>query len=197
VNSVSALTLKSSGFKHMRPEQLISLKPQDVVIALKLVAIKDASWSQSNLAKSVNMSTGFINQALQRLEQCNLYRSKRKIVLVDALKDFLVYGIRYVFPAQKGPTVRGVPTSIAAPPMSSHMAVSGLNWPPVWRDIRGEHQGYEIVPLCPAIALVIQDERFYELLALVDVFREGRTREKKIAAEELEARFNEYKLALK
>jgi hypothetical protein len=181
----------------MRPELDVSLKPQDIVIALKLVALGRANWTQASLANSLGMSTAFINQALPRMEQCNLYRTKRKVVLVDALKEFLVHGIRCVFPAPKGSTVRGVPTSIAAPPMTEHMDIASLNWPPVWRHLTGPMQGYEISPLCPAIGKVLDDTAFYELLALVDVLREGRARERKIAAEELDTRFEQYKTEIK
>jgi hypothetical protein len=172
---------------------LKSLKPQDVVIALKIVALGQKNWTQASLAASLDMSLTFVNQALPRLEECHLYKAKRKVVLVDGLKDFLMFGIRYVFPASKGQLVRGIPTSIGAPPLLEHMNLEALNWPPVWQYLAGSKQGYSIQPLFSGVDKTLDDREFYELLALVDVFREGRAREKKIAVDELEVRLNRYK----
>jgi hypothetical protein len=171
-----------------------SLKSQDVVIAIKLVAFGNNAWTQSSLAKSLNMSPAFINHALPRLDECGFYKSKKKLVLVDDLQTFLIFGIRHVFPTKRGERVRGTPTSIGAEPMRSHMAVEALNWPPVWPYLLGSEQGYAIQPLCPAIEKVLEDKLFYEILSLVDVLREGRPREKQIAIDELKKRFNQYKV---
>ena len=36
----------------------------------------------------------------------------------SALLEFLLHGIRYAFPAEKGSLTRGVPTGYAAPPLN-------------------------------------------------------------------------------
>jgi hypothetical protein len=73
------------------------------------------------------------------------------------------------------------------------MNLEALNWPPVWQYLAGSKQGYSIQPLFSGVDKTLDDREFYELLALVDVFREGRAREKKIAVDELEVRLNRYK----
>lgn len=172
---------------------LKSLKSQDVAIVLKIVALGQKTWTQAQLATSLDMSLTFVNQALPRLEECHLYKVKRKAVLVDGLKDFLVFGVRYAFPATKGKLVRGIPTSIGASPLLEHMNSEALNWPPVWQYLAGSKQGYSIQPLFAGVEKALEDKEFYELLALADVFREGRAREKNIAMVELEIRLNRYK----
>lgn len=181
----------------MMSSDLVSLKPLDVVIALKIVTLGREPWTISDIASSLRISKASASMALHRLEHCNLYKVKRRVVIVEALKDFLIYGIRCVYPAQRGGIVRGFPTSIAALPMSTHMDVAALSWPPVWKSIKGSKQGYEIVPLFQNVEFIIADKPLYEFLALVDVLREGPPRERKIAIDELESRFNQYKSATK
>ena len=56
----------------------------------------------------------------------------------------------------------------------------------VWADINGDMIGLEIEPLYKKqIEAVRQDDVFYKLLALVDVLRVGRNREKTIAINHL------------
>ena len=56
----------------------------------------------------------------------------------------------------------------------------------VWPDPVGESRGQAIEPLYPGLIQAVKtDERFYQLLALTDVIRIGRVRERKTAIEEL------------
>ena len=52
-------------------------------------------------------------------------------------------------------------------------------------------RGLAFAPLYPSVpAAALQDSRLYELLALVDAIRDGRARERKFAAKELESRLD-------
>ena len=56
----------------------------------------------------------------------------------------------------------------------------------MWPSSKGGMRGQVIVPFYPQLAeAVLKDKKFYELLSLVEVLRVGRTREKKIAKEEI------------
>lgn len=89
--------------------------------------------------------------------------------------------------------MRGVPTASAAAPLNKVMDAEALAWPPVWTDAHGTAQGYAIVPLYSgAPEIVGNDSDLYELLSLVDALREGRSRERKLAAAELSIRFKDY-----
>jgi hypothetical protein len=104
------------------------------------------------------------------------------------LLEFLLHGVRYVFPAEKGSPTRGVPTSYAAAPLRKSIADAG-ELPPVWPYADGPVRGYSFTPLhknVPQAAL--EDERLYELLALVDALRDGRARERELAVKELTKR---------
>jgi hypothetical protein len=104
---------------------------------------------------------------------------------LSALEEFLLHGLKYAFPAERGEVTRGMPTSYAAPPLKDAIA-SGDELPPVWPWRDGDTRGIALQPLyktAPVAAL--QDPFLYELLALVDAIRDGRARERKIAEKEL------------
>jgi len=106
----------------------------------------------------------------------------------SALLEFLLHGVRYAFPAEKGSPTRGVPTSYAAAPLRKSIADAG-ELPPVWPYADGPVRGYSFTPLhknVPQAAL--EDKRLYELLALVDALRDGRARERELAVKELTKR---------
>ena len=105
----------------------------------------------------------------------------------SALMEFIQYGLRYVFPQQPGAVVRGVPTAHSAPPLMDLIQSQEAY---VWPYSKGEVRGHSIAPLyssTPEAAL--KDEKLYELLALVDAVRMGRSRERELALIELKKRF--------
>lgn len=106
------------------------------------------------------------------------------------LKEFLIHGLKYVFPAERGGPTRGIPTAEAAAPLAQHLHLD-FSLPPVWPHAEGPFRGIAFSPLyknVPKAALL--DSKLYELLALVDAIREGRAREREIAIRELTARID-------
>jgi len=62
------------------------------------------------------------------------------LVIRAALKEFLLHGAKYAFPATLGSPTRGIPTAYAAPPLAT--LVSQPNeLPPVWPDAEGNQRG--------------------------------------------------------
>jgi hypothetical protein len=60
---------------------------------------------------------------------------------------------------------------------------------PVWPDPEGKIKGRAVEPLHPGVPKAAQeDDEFYALLALIDVLRVGRAREREMAEAELEKR---------
>ena len=108
-------------------------------------------------------------------------------VNVKALEEFLVHGIKYAFPAEKGGMTRGMPTASAAEPLSLKMTQEDPV--PVWPFEQGSRRGYAFSPLyrrAPQAAL--KDHDLYELLALVDALRDGGARERELAKRALSVR---------
>lgn len=170
----------------MRPFN--GIKPQDIVILLKLATLGDKPWRHIDLAGALGLSQSEISFALDRCRTAGFLDSAKKNVMKTALLEFLVHGLRYVFPARPGPLTRGIPTAHSAPPLSKSIVASEEDvyvWP--WDN--GKVRGQAIEPLYHNAPLAAEKDRaLYELMALVDALRAGRAREKVIAARELEAR---------
>ena len=153
----------------------MNLKPQDVCILLKIVALDGAPWSYSQLAYELGMSASEVHAGVKRASQACLLRLQEGWGTPDAaaLEEFLVHGLKYAFPPVRGGLTRGIPTSRAAPPLN-RAALHSAEPPPVWPDEKGEVRGYGFSPLYKSVPFAVRrDARLYELLALVDAIRSG------------------------
>lgn len=183
----------------------MELRPQDVVVVLKLVASFPKPWTYGQLGEELSMSPSQVFRSVDRAEIARLLDTRALPLPPPGwaqdhpmswpnrgnLKEFLVYGVKYAFPVKRGGLVRGVPTAHAAPPLNTQIAQS-FDPPPVWPYAEGSVRGTEFSPLyrnVPAAAL--HDSKFYELLALVDAIRDGRAREREIAISELASRIDQ------
>ena len=168
----------------------MSLKPQDVCILLKIVAMGRAPWSYVPLAYELAMSASEVHAGVKRAIDAGLMRLDGGWGYPDpaALEEFLVHGVKYVFTPDRGGLTRGIPTSFAAPPLN-RLREAGDEPPPVWPDERGEARGYEFSPLYKSVPVAARrDPRLYELLALVDAIRGGDPDTRELAVRELRAR---------
>jgi DNA-binding Lrp family transcriptional regulator len=163
------------------------LKPQDMMVALKLCTYPRKRPPISIVAADLKMSPSEVHAAIKRLQQARLLHGPEMEDQpnLSAIEEFLLHGVKYAFPAEHGGVTRGLPTSFAAPPLNNEI-VSSDELPPVWPWRDGETRGIALAPLyktAPAAAL--RDPVLYELLALVDAIRDGRARERKIAEKHL------------
>ena len=86
------------------------MRPQDVVILLKMTLLKDTNWTFAEIAKSLQISETEVSFAMERNKLAGLVSPDKSKVNKLALREFLVYGIKYVFPPQVGHTARGIAT---------------------------------------------------------------------------------------
>jgi hypothetical protein len=114
-----------------------------------------------------------------------------------ALEEFLVHGLKYAFPAERGELTRGVATSFGAAPLRALIAPA--NDPiPVWPHEEGKQRGISLAPLYKTVPIAaLRDESLYELLVIADALRDGRVRERKIAENELHRRLRGVNAAFK
>ena len=169
----------------MRQSQY-SMKPQDVVVLLKVIALNDDNWQQIPLAHSLKMSQSEVSQSVARSKYAGLLDDSGKKVMRQALYNFLQYGLAVVFPAKPGAVVRGIPTAHSASPLNKEIS-SGEDY--VWPFAQGNVRGHGITPLYATVPqAALDDEQLHALLALTDALRVGKAREKNIAVQELKNR---------
>lgn len=185
------------------------LKPQDIVILLKIIAIAHASkskpgvWTQAKLAIHLCMSPSEVNAGIKRLYQSGLLglgvgiegsyqKNLIPLPIKAACEECLIYGVKYFFPIQLAAYTRGIATSYAAPIFTKHISI-GNDPIPVWPYAEGEQRGLALEPLYRSVPQSIAeypDQVFYELLTLIDTIRTGRARERNIAINLLKERIN-------
>lgn len=159
------------------------MRPQDIAILLKIIAIGKMDWQLAGLSHVMSISLSEISESLNRSRIAGLIDFKKKKISRQNLLEFLEYGVKYVFPAAPGSMAKGVATAHSHPFMKQHFQ-SEENF--VWSDPSGEIIGLALEPFYPnQVKAIKNDAVFYKLLALVDVVRAGRMREKKIALQEL------------
>jgi hypothetical protein len=167
------------------------LKPQDVVVLLKLVALADSGWTYQRLANELSLSPSEAHAGVRRAVAARLMTDAKSATgrpIHEALKEFLLHGVKYAFPPERGELTRGIPTGYAAPPLNREIA-RGNDPPPVWPHAQGRVRGYALKPLYKSVPLAAErDPALYEWLALVDAIRDGRARERALAEREIEAR---------
>lgn len=162
------------------------MRPQDVVILLKIVLLGEQPWRYSDISASLVISQSEVAEALNRSKQARLIDASKRKVFRASFMEFLTYGLKYVFPAQPGAVVRGIPTAHSAKPLSELILSEEMY---VWPSPMGNMRGQAVVPLYTnTIQAIRQDPQLYEMLALLDAIRVGRAREQKIAVEELRKR---------
>lgn len=159
------------------------LKPQDIVIVLKILAKGGQNWAQGSLAVELGMSASEVNAGIKRSLASGLLRKKnQKVIPVkQAIEEFLIHGLKYVFPVERGEPTRGIAAAYAADIFKNKILISD-ELPPVWPDPEGEVSGFSLKPLYKSVPYAVkQDPALYEYLSIADVLRSGRAREVKIA----------------
>ena len=165
-----------------------SLLPQDIVVLAKLVSYGRTRPPIAHVAADLALSSSQVHASLKRLERSRLIDAQTGRPLLKAVEEFLIHGVKYAFPVQRGETTRGMPTAYAAPPLSDQISDNG-DLPPVWPDPEGEVRGATLEPLHKAAPKAARkDPVLHELLALLDAVRDGRVRERQLAEQELSAR---------
>jgi len=170
--------------RYMKKNQ--QMKPQDIVLLLKIISINTNLWEQKPIAESLEMSQSEVSESVARSKYAGLLNPKGKTVMKHGLLEFLAHGLAYVFPQKPGPIVRGIPTSHSAYPLNGMIQSNEVY---VWPYAKGTVKGHSIEPLYKSVPqAVLKDEKLHALLALVDAIRVGRAREKEMAITELKNR---------
>ncbi len=156
------------------------------------VKILAEEFSVRGLEASLGISKSEVNASIKRSYQTGLALQERKTgypkANVKGLLEFIVHGLKYVFPAKPGAMVRGIPSAAAAPVLQGEL-ISVSNYICVWPDAHGNDMGQALTPLFKSVPYAVRhDLELYATLALVDAIRLGNPREMKLAQKLLEQR---------
>jgi len=101
---------------------IMVLKPQDVYVALKIVATQADRAPYSQLAAELAMSPSEVHACVQRAQRSGLLHGPglKNRPNFSALEEFLLHGLKYVFPPERGEL-----TKISVKPLPSGMGRKG------------------------------------------------------------------------
>jgi hypothetical protein len=168
-------------------DKQITLRPSDVAVALALGQGKPAGYQA--LAHRLHLGLAQVHRSVQRLERAGLVLPGERRVNRQALLEFIEHGVRYAFPPQLGPEVRGVPTAGAAPGLAGKLPRGPAI---VWPSAEGRVRGQSLAPLYDGVpGAALADASLHRLLALVDVLRIGQIRERRLAQQLLRDELHE------
>ena len=168
----------------------MALKPQDLLVVLKLWVGRGRGWNYQRLAHELGMSAAEAHNAVVRAREAGLLPSGELSAPPSPIpiKEFLIHGAKYAFPTKLGQVTRGFPTAHAASPLKDELQAD-TDLPPVWPHKDGTVRGTSVEPLYKsATEAALSDPALYELLALLDALRMGRARERQLAAHFIEER---------
>lgn len=168
----------------MRSSSQTGLKPQDILLLLKMLANRNSNIRQIDLAVALGISQSEVVYALNRLLRAGLLDESKKHVHKLAAIELVSHAIKYFYPPNFGSYVRGTPTGHSAKPLKGKFIVEeDMEW--VWPDADGELRGLALDPIYETAPMAAKcDSELYELLVLLDAIRAGGVRERKIAIEE-------------
>lgn len=161
------------------------IKGQDIVVLAVLMENGADKFAYAELGRLAHISTSEAHAAVRRLQGSVLLNEVRRPIRRNVC-EFLVHGLRYSFPLHpSGKRTMGVPTSYAAPIAANEFAATGPQ--PVWECPKGNVFGQAIEPIYPTVPEAAKDNKgVYDRLALIDMLRGGRTRERLFAERKLE-----------
>lgn len=168
----------------------MDLKPQDLLVLLKAAAHPPQRWTYAALGESLALSASEAHASVKRAVASGLAVAPARgewSPLRPQLLEFMLHGVRYVWPATAGPVKRGVPTAFGTEPLASRLTVAPGE-APVWAHPGGSAKGPTLSPIyrtAPQAALA--DPALHRLLALLDALRTGRARERTLAGQLLQA----------
>lgn len=164
----------------------MELKPQDLLVLLKVVAHPQQRWTYAALGVALSMSPSETHACVKRAVASGLAVAKAQggwSPVRPALLEFVLHGVRYVWPASIGPVKRGVPTSYGAEPLAG-MVNAAPGEAPVWAHPAGNAKGPILSPLYRTVPqAALADPALHQLLAMVDALRTGRARERALATQ--------------
>ena len=161
------------------------IKGQDIVVLAKLMDKNAGELTYAELGEAARISASEAHSAIRRLQDASLVNGEKRLMKRN-VREFLFHALRYFFPLKyAGGVTKGMPTAYSAPIAQGMFSSSGL--PPVWSGSDGKVLGRGVEPVYPtAPAAAYSSPALYNALALIDMLRGGRIRERMFAEGKIE-----------
>lgn len=173
------------------------LKPQDIVVSIKLLQSMEGGSvpTYSKLAMELKLSPSEAHAAVGRCLEVGLLRKPsdpRRTMpqpVAAGMEEFLIHGVKYIWPAKRGPVTRGFATASSLDSVARILDVPEPTVPLVWPHPEGTLRGESVEPLYPrAVEACQSDPVLREWLALLDVLRLKTGREASLAGAAIHSR---------
>ena len=102
----------------------MDLKPQDLLVLLKVAAHPPQRWTYVALGDALSMSASEAHASVKRAVASGLAVAASRTEwspIRPNLLEFMLHGVRYIWPATAGPVKRGIPTAFGAEPLASQL----------------------------------------------------------------------------
>ena len=165
------------------------IKGQDLLVLAALMPKASEAVRYADVAKRAKLSLSETHAAVKRLQSASLVDAERRVMRRNAA-EFLIHALKYEFPVKPSRVLSiGTPTSYAAPVAADEFAFSGHV--PVWPNPNGSVEGLSFDPVYPSAPAAAESDRgMYDRLAIFDMLRAGRIRERKFAEARIQEMFS-------
>lgn len=195
LNGLEHLTTQSKAWQDWDITEEKKLEQKKTLAFIEIDTYRESLYTVRALEKTTGIGKTQIADSIKRCIDIGLAKKDRKYNVPrtnrKSLLEFIIYGIKYVFPVRMGELTRGIATSFSAPVLNEKLFSSG-DLIAVWPDETAKNKGLKVIPLFHTVPYAVrQDDSLYAMLALVDAIRLGNPREASLAADLLEKIFKE------
>ena len=163
------------------------MKPQDIIVAVKLLVVNGRKTTYAELANSLRISASEIHGAVNRLKESHILDSFTGLIRKNSFEEFVLHGIHYVFPVSPGNPARGVLTGVASPFLKDDFELGNSAELYVWPYSSGNNRGITIKPLYKSVPeICMRDTTLYYWFSIIEMFRINNARERTVAMNHLQ-----------
>lgn len=146
-----------------------SICGSDLLVILKMALWHGQDWDIEHLSAELDMPLSEIYSSIERGQKFKLIHNDQTVAL-EELKDFLLYCVQYLFPAELGEMGKGMATG----PKPGLFSGPGLPYfgPWIWPYENGKANGAKLLPLAPqCFFAALNDPKLHLLLSVTDTLR--------------------------
>lgn len=162
----------------------VSLKPQDLLVAVKIALTPQDAFTYGRLAAAVGLVPSRVHASVKFLTLARLVTGSSRDGLFAnnaRLVELIVHGVPFIFPALIGGASRGMATGISQLDAGSNLSISAES-DYVWPDAAGVDRGNAISPIHSSVVTASRnDPAVHKMFSAIDALRIGAAREREMA----------------